>query len=304
MLHIVYRSYGGENKKGRPFYYSKLVALLSLVRAVAEFDGDAEIIYLNDGPIPSDRLRAMHRSGEVVAREGLGMRGSMRAALSMPIERGWAEDDVVWFAEDDYLYAPGAIRGLAGAAEKFPEADYFALYALIGERLPNGGIQPSDYPVPPGWRAGEPRTIDGHAWTRALSTTSTFGARIRPLLEDRGMMYLAMWSGGGWDHTTCMLYQGHQPFIWPTVVKPMQQPALSRVARGAVIGAIRGGLNAWQAARTAAGYRSRTLIAPDPALATHLETEHLALGTDWAKVADDAAAWASGRGLAPIAHAV
>jgi hypothetical protein len=45
------------------------------------------------------------------------------------------------------------------------------------------------------------------------------------------------------------------------------------------------------------------LIAPDPALATHLETEHLALGTDWAKVADEATGWAAGRGLIPIARA-
>jgi hypothetical protein len=304
MLHIVYRSYGGENKKGRPFFYSKLVALLSLVRAVAELEGGAEIIYLNDGAIPDERLRVMQRSGEVVARERLGMRGSMRAALSMPAERGWAEDDVVWFAEDDYLYTRGAMRGLARAAEIFPEAHYFALYALIGERLPNGGSQPADYPVPRSWRGSEPRSVDGHGWTHALSTTSTFGARVKPLLQDRGIMYLAMWSGGGWDHTTCMLYQGYQPFTWATVVRPMQQPTLPRRVRGAVISGVRTGLSAWQAARTATGRDTKVLVAPDPALATHLETEHLALGTDWAKVADEAIDWAAGRGLVRVAQAV
>ncbi|HKU38198.1 MAG TPA: hypothetical protein VJR89_08625 [Polyangiales bacterium] len=300
----MYRSYGGENKKGRPFYYSKLVALLSLVRAVGELDsGSFELVFLNDGPIPQDRLRVMQRSGEVVARERLGMRGSMRAALSLPEERGWADDDVVWFAEDDYLYKPEALRGLAGAAAAFPDAQYFALYALIGDRLPNGGVQPADYPVPASWRASEARDVAGHNWTRALSTTSTFGARVKPLREDRTMMFLTMWSGGGWDHTTCLLYQGYRPFTWRALTLPMRQPSLTRRVRGAVISGIRTGMNAWQLARAAGGYERRMLVAPDPALATHLETELLALGTDWAKVAEDANGWAQGRGLTQSAYA-
>ena len=56
MLHVVYRSYGGENAKGRPPYYSKLLALTSMVRA-AELAGEhVHLVFLNDGTIPADRL--------------------------------------------------------------------------------------------------------------------------------------------------------------------------------------------------------------------------------------------------------
>ena len=64
-LHLVYRSYGGENLKRRPFYYSKMLALISFVRAATKVR-DAELLFLNDGPIPDDKLAVMSRYGRVV----------------------------------------------------------------------------------------------------------------------------------------------------------------------------------------------------------------------------------------------
>jgi hypothetical protein len=91
MLHIIYRSYGGENRKGRPDYYSKILALASLVRSFRQVTpGEAELIFLNDGPIPADRLRLMEASGEVLARSKLGLRGSMQGALALPGATIWS----------------------------------------------------------------------------------------------------------------------------------------------------------------------------------------------------------------------
>ena len=62
---LVYRSYGGENRKQRPDYYSKVLTLTSFVRAAARLPA-ADIIFLNDGPVPGDRLAIMERFGRVI----------------------------------------------------------------------------------------------------------------------------------------------------------------------------------------------------------------------------------------------
>src|SRR5262245_51017291 len=171
-LHIVYRSYGPENMKERPPYYSKLLALASLVQAAEDAGPPIEIVFLNDGPIPGDRLALMAAAGEVVSRSGLGLRGSLRAALALPIERRWPDEDLVWLCEDDYLYRDRAVRDLIAAADALPHADYLSLYAAIGDRPPEGGRLEEAYPVPARWRGSAPVLIAGHHWRPGLSTTA------------------------------------------------------------------------------------------------------------------------------------
>ena len=70
----------------------------------------------------------------------------------------------MWFAEDDYLYLPAAFEQLLDAVTRLPEADYFSLYL-------------GDY--------RESVRAAGHTtWGPAVSTTSSFGVRGRPLRED------------------------------------------------------------------------------------------------------------------------
>jgi hypothetical protein len=289
MLHIVYRSYGGENKKSRPGYYSKLLALMSFVEAVEELkraQGELEVIYLNDGPIAADCLSVMTRTGEVMQRSGLRLRGSMRAALALPFDRGWAPDDIVWFAEDDYLYLPNAFLALVTAARVCPDASYFGLYAQIGSKLPSGNPLEENR-VPDGWHGSEPIYVLGHPWFRALSTTSTFGGRVRALIEDRLMMQIAMMTGGAWDHSICLMYQGFIPYSAAALREWLRDARTKRSVFycGALLAA-RIGLNGYQALRSTIGRTGkRILISPDPALITHLETIHMATGTDWGMVA-------------------
>jgi hypothetical protein len=291
MIHIIYRSYGGENRKSRPDYYSKWLALLSFVRAVQQVKpGAAEVIFLNDGPIPEDRLRVMEKSGEVLARSNLGARGSMRAALAIPVLRDWPHDDLVWLAEDDYLYQPRALNDLIAAADAYPDASYFALYAAIESRLPNG--ERFDDRVPSKWPNPEIKRVNGHPWDRALSTTSTFGARVKPLVEDRIMMHLAIASRGAWDHTTCLVYQGYTPYPMETLTSWFANAPQNWLSRVGIVGA-RIGLNCYQAARMVRRPR-RKLVAPDPALITHMEVPYVALGTDWRSVAASTQQWVNG----------
>jgi L-lactate dehydrogenase (cytochrome) len=82
-LRIIYRSHGGENAKNRPPYYSKLLGLASVVRAVRESGVSPDVVYWNDGPIPIDRLEVMRTTGEVVQIDGGSNRRSYRAAIEL-----------------------------------------------------------------------------------------------------------------------------------------------------------------------------------------------------------------------------
>ena len=300
VLHVVYRSCGTENRKGRPPYYSKLLSLTSLLQALARMRETPEIIYLNDGPIPPDRLTLMERTGEVLRKDNLGGRGSMRAALALPEERGWGAGDIVWFAEDDHLYAADAFVGLRAATLRFAEADYFGLYASIGDRGADGKPHSAFAHVPKDWRGSDPVLVEGHPWRHGLSTTSTFGARVGAIRGDRRMMETAMLSGGAWDHTTCLMYQGFGPFAWNALGAHFgPTPSLKRKARSA---AIRVPMNLWQTSRRLLGARRRILVAPDPPLSTHLESDHLAPGTDWTAVAEDCLRRAGCGDAAPAVH--
>ena len=294
MLHVVYRSYGGENKKGRPEFYSKLLALLSMVRCLKQLRREqVDLIFLNDGPIPPDRLNIMDKTGEVLARSGLGLKGSLRAALELPTERGWSRDDLVWFSEDDYLYQPRALADLVAAATVFTDASYFGLYALIGSRLPNGETFDDVGRVPGNWVDSVPKLVNGHPWRKALSTTSTFGARVGSIVDDRAMMLVAMKSGGAWDHTTCLMYQGHLPYpVSPLAGSLGDRPKPPFALRRFGIFTARMALNAYQVSRTIRMAERRRLVAADPALITHLETAYMAAGTDWPSVARETADFA------------
>ncbi|MGI8882335.1 MAG: hypothetical protein ACR2KJ_17845 [Jatrophihabitans sp.] len=290
-LHVVYRSYGGENTKGRPAYYSKSLALASLIRAVEAADRPTEMVFVNDGPIPSDRLQAMKRTGEVITLPDVGAKRSFLAALAMPARRGWPARDVVWFAEDDYLYLPTAFCQLGRAADAAPAGDYFGLYALIDGVPPEGGRAPAWLTAPRSQRTAAPMMVDGQCWRVALATTSTFGARVESVRVDRLAFALSMVTATAWDYTACLTYQGYQPFRWQRLAAEPRtvERTLKRRLRtnAAVPGRIAVNLLALRQRR-----RNRLIWAADPALCTHLESAHLARGTDWATLSDQTAAWA------------
>ena len=287
MLHVIYRSYGGENRKPRPDYYSKRLALVSLIQSFLQVGrANAELIFLNDGPIPSDLIKVMTKHGEVIAHDKLGLRGSFAAALELPLVRKWSVNDLVWLSEDDYLYQPVALKALLAAADAFPDADYFGLYALIGSRLPSGGVFDDAARVPKRWRETTSKQVLGHRWCSALSTTSTFGARVGILEADRGMMLRAMTSGGAWDHTASLMYQGYQPYPLGSLLSGLRDPAGAQpLRRRAGAFAVRAGLNVYQTLRNAGLARRRRLVTADPPLITHLETAYMAVGSDWEALA-------------------
>jgi hypothetical protein len=290
----VYRSYGGENMKDRPAYYSKLSCLLSFLRAADE--AGVRPLFLNDGPVPADKLELMHSAGDVLELPGLGMRGSYWSALTVATDGRWGAGDVVVFSEDDYLYRPESLVRLSAAADAIPAADYFALYADTPAHRTY-----RDHPLPEGprgWQDPPPWDVDGQPWVRVRSTTSSFAARVGPLRQDLGIFRFCMFPHRTMlrDHDTCLLYQGFEPHSYT---------GLARAAVGLAGGTPRERLRAavlspvlfatnLRAHRRAA--RRRLLVAADPNLATHMESALLAPATDWSSVADETRRWATGRG--------
>ena len=179
------------------------------------------------------------------------------------------------------------------ASQTCPEADKLGLYALIGSRWPDGGRAEVYLRNSQHWTGSQRRLVDGHPWRQALSITYTFGARVGTQVENLELMLYAMRFGGGHDHAGCLMYQEYSPYslrFLKTLFLDRNSGGLLR--RSDILGR-RAWLNVYSAFRMRRGARARILVAPDPALITHLETASMAAGTDWSVVAQQTREWIS-----------
>jgi hypothetical protein len=250
-LYIYLRSTQQPEAKLRPSFFDKTACLSSLIAAAREVE--AHITFVNDGPIPAERESLMMAAGDVVRGEFGSNRASLRATLALAATRRHASDDVVWFAEDDYLYTRAALIALMAAVRDLP-ADYFTLYT--------GDLEYRTRQLAPiGERGG---------WTRFASTTSTFGVRGPVLGHDVGLLRLMPFTGGAFDRTTWLTLAGRYPFTWRELYAdliPVAKP--QRVwARSASRGVIRVVLGARALRRPS---RRRALYGPARDLIVHAE---------------------------------
>lgn len=297
-LHIVMRSCGVENTKPRPIFYDKTVALASVLAALETSTCQADITFLNDGPVPVERLGLMQDRGDVVQRDGLGMRGSYWGAIELALTASWSGDDLVYFTEDDYLYELGAFDRLCEAAIAIPKADYFTLYASTLAHPIEPDVEDL---VPVAWQPLAPWTIGDQNWCNVISHTSTFGARLHALRQDKRIFRQAMWPLRTrlWDHETCVMYQGLEPFNWATTLRDIVWPRGDTIAarsKNWVNAPFKVAMNLRSHRRRG---RRRVLVAPDPNLAAHMELGLLPPGRDWDGIASAARAWLSASSRSP-----
>jgi hypothetical protein len=276
-IHVIYRSTDRENRKVRPDYFSKHASLLSFLRAREACAEAGELVFVNNGPIAAERLALMEAMGTVDRHDGLDLHESYWAALSWAEERQWPAGDLVYFAEDDYLYRQDAFSALVEAARALPEAGYLAPYATIGRTMPNGE------PLHPGLRRPSQRRgstwrIGGYDWQRATSHTSSFAVRAGSLLSDLRLHRTAPRCSGAWDHALALAYQGRAPYGPLGLVSALTRRGPATPARRAKITVWRVSLTLQALARRRAGH---VLVAPQPALTTHMETATMSAGTDW-----------------------
>jgi hypothetical protein len=293
-LHLVYRSYGGENIKRRPTYYSKLLTLLSFIRA-AERVPDAEVLFVNDGPIPEDRLRLMAAAGTIVSMGDApaGMRASYVFALNLPGRRGWPADDVVMFVEDDYLFAADAFVALTEAIGE-PSLDYFSLYGELPDAT--AAKDRRRFAMPAGWHPQPDVVINGRTWFNQPSITSTFGARVGALRADRDVFDQCMrpFRRRFLDHETFLMVQGAIPYHGWELVSGLPgdfEPSVRSIVRAAVLVPYRFAINR----RARRQLQPHLLYAVTPNEATHVEYPVVSGDRDWESVAREVWAWAATR---------
>jgi hypothetical protein len=193
--------------------------------------------------------------------------GAYWTALELALAQGWADEDLVYFGEDDYLYRPETFTALERAAERLPHVDHFAPYATIGHTMPNGeplhaGLKrPRRPPV-------ELAELDGVTWMRATSHTVSYAIRVRALREDRALHRLTLKASGAWDHTMCLACQGIVPYTARELIEPLRAPTGASATRRAKIVVWRLVLSALAVVRRR---HPHVIAAPSPALASHME---------------------------------
>lgn len=296
-VRLVYRSYGGENGKGRPAYYDKDMALASFLRAAGrarESGADVEVVFANDGPIAEHRAALMRRHGPVYStpRGPVGPQASYRFALDLPDLLGWDDGDVVAYNEDDYLFDPDAFAALARAADELPDAHYFAL----GHGRPTDLADQAQclfYGVPPGWAPAADRRVGDVTWINILGVTSTFAGRVGSLRRDRHIFEIAQkpFRKRWLDHETAMMYQGVVPYSGVRFLTGLAEPlplTPRGIARAIYLLPYRFAYNAKARAQGTPHY----LYAPSPPLAAHLETAVLDTSRDWGALAAETVEWA------------
>ncbi len=213
-----YRSTGDEKKeefavKQRPPYFSKLACLKSFLVALEKLNEDYEVVFYNDSAIPAEREKLMKKYGKVIQGNGKGNAKSFGYLLELGKK---AKSELVYFAEDDYLYMPNALKELIGAFDKYPEASYITLYD-----------HPDKYKKIPAKKPSKLR------WKNVISTCFTFGARRKALRSDINRMkffligmnhdsplylkafryVISFFAAYDWDHEMWMCVQGKGPFF-------------------------------------------------------------------------------------------
>jgi len=296
-LRLVYRSYGGENQKRRPPYFSKLLTLVSFLRAASRAPG-ADIIFLNDGPIPPERLQLMERFGEphFIDKGPVGMRRSYRCGLALPDQLGWQDEDLVSYNEDDYLFTEEAFIALEGAARELASVSYFTLYdSSIDDDHPRGLRR---HEIPRSWRAQPDLVVGQQRWRNIQATASTFSARVGALRQDLDIFYQCMvpFRHRLLDTETCLLYQGYVPYHGAELLTGL--PGDFVLSPRGVIRAV--GLFPFRVALNARARRQRRphhLYALTPSAATHLETGQITKDQDWFTEALQSVEWAEKQGM-------
>jgi len=212
-LHFYYRSTGGDNKKGRPPYYSKETCLRSFLRAQARVASCSRVTFVNDGPIPGDRLRIMWEHGTILPLSGIGNTPCHRETLRHALA---SESELVYFAEDDYLYVASAFEQMIAAFDALPGVDYVTLYDHTDRYRRRDDA-----------RRGRSRIFLTEAthWRTVESTCMTFGARRPVLASDRWIHALPTRKPFPADRRIWRMTQGIGPYFWllpkRTLVGPM-----------------------------------------------------------------------------------
>ena len=301
-LCVVLRSYGGDNDKNRPDFYSKDLALASFLRAAqaaTDHGVNVRVVFANDGPIPAPRLATMRAAGEVrETTDGpVGLLDSYRFALDLPDALGLADDDAIAYVEDDYLLLQDAFVALADGLAELRDVAYFAISGSRPDDL-SDKVQRDIHGAPRAWNPLPDRVAGGRTWINVMSVTSTYAARVGALRADRDIHELALrpFRNRFLDHEMCLMYQGVKAYYGSDYFFGLSGdfvPGLRGVARAVRLLPYRFEINARARAQTT----PHPLYAVAPPMAAHLELGVMWPERDWEQEAARVREWARANGV-------
>lgn len=209
---LVYRYCEGQNKKGRPEFFSKGLALASFARSVRACAVMPAVTFVVDGPPVREDIRALMESlGSIVHIERGNNSRSYLDALDIAISAGTSW---VYLSEDDYLYREEAFSKLSAAHEVLAQQAYITLYDHP-DRYTGADLTPARVLF-----SGD------HHWRGVGSTCMSFAAPRSALRRDR------------WVHLACSQKPSPMDFLmWRLLVHPTGRRSLVR--RRTIFGPVR-----------------------------------------------------------------
>ena len=267
-LRVILRLTPSENRKNRPDWYSKETSLRSLLVAIeharaAHIDVTLlAVIDISSGQSLSPGTATLiEESADAV----MPITGGTAGKSWRPVVRlvrdvvPFADDDLIYFIEDDYLHVPDALMTLVKG-----ETEYRLLYA---HERDHGKID-------------EPH----NGWAHVPGGTSSFAVTGAAFRSDAPLHIFFSHGGGAWDELSWRALGSHatKPGVsyvtWPfTRASKWSRRWGLRPIRHAVFRAL---------ALAASCLRNRSISVTVPFKATHAEADLLAAGEDWAVQAE------------------
>lgn len=264
-LAVCYRIYPGVS--GNPIFgFREKLPLLRLnLETFKESLGDLKVkmwVLLDNCPVAySDLLHELFLGIEmnVISLEGEGNGATFRRQVD--ILREQSDADLVYFAEDDYLYLPRSLEHTVEFMRNHSEADFAAPFGHV------------DYYRAYIHRFPSPEIIeDGRRWRKVVSTCLTFMARKRAVEESAAVFKtynknpdLALWMA-------LTKIRVCNPWSW---VRSLGDGLFFSASHAL----------AWRYAwRYILFGKKQTLWSPAPSLITHMESNGLAPEVDWAGI--------------------
>jgi hypothetical protein len=266
-LAVCYRIYPGVSRNPIFDFKDKLALLRLNLETFKTSLGDLKIklwVLLDNCPLAyTELLKAIlpEISMELIPLGGEGNGATF--IRQVDILSTQTSSNLVYFAEDDYLYLPSSLERAVNFMRNHPEADFVTPYDHV------------DFYVKYIHRIRGVETFeDDCRWRTVVSTCLTFMARQQALVESAAVFKtynknsdLGLWMALT-KHRVC------NPWSWiRSLGDGLYFPASHALA--------------WRYAwRQILFGKRRTLWAPSPALITHMEKSGLAPGVDWGGIFD------------------
>ena len=264
-LAVCYRIYPGVSRDPIFGFKEKLPLVRLNLETFKESLGDLKVklwvLLDNCPPAYADLLKNLfpQTAMELIPLGGEGNGATFLRQVKILTEQ--TDADLVYFAEDDYLYLPCSLERTVAFMRRHPEADFASAYdhADFHSKFVHQFRAPEIFE-------------DGRRWRTVASTCLTFMARRKAVEESAAVFKtynrnpdLAMWMALTKKHVC-------NPWSWiRSCSDGLYFPASHALA--------------WRYAwRQILFGKRRTLWVPTPSLATHMELSGLAPGVDWEKI--------------------